>query len=135
MTRASSKPSDPILIAGLLPPPVVQAPNSTSIDAPRASMRVSRMGQVPPSSPDIWPAGLADYTGVRRYRVQALGIRRSGGSRISRRHQAGRREAALHEREDDLDGREEDADEDDRGPHHRVVELGVALDEVPPQPW
>src|ERR1043165_3422320 len=61
MTRASSNPSDPILIAGaaatlaalvcaapvgavVLPPPVVQAPNSTSTDAPRASMRIFRMG-------------------------------------------------------------------------------------------
>src|SRR6059058_2533439 len=47
MIFASSKPSEPTFTVGLLPPPVEQAPATTtsaSIDAPRASVRDNRMG-------------------------------------------------------------------------------------------
>src|SRR5688572_2002626 len=47
MIRASSKPTEPILIVGLLPPPSPHAPISAMRTAPRASLRESRMGQPP----------------------------------------------------------------------------------------
>src|SRR3954464_4293024 len=75
MTRASSKPTEPILTVGLappvplepldaagelLPPPVEQAPTSTSTDAPRASTRDNRIWVFPP---EFLPAHRTRSTG------------------------------------------------------------------------
>jgi hypothetical protein len=47
LDAAAGVPVGAAAVGVLLPPPVEQAPSSTSIDAPRASVRESRIGSSP----------------------------------------------------------------------------------------